>query len=73
MVTDAGYVRFKKVGWANVLKPTVISVDLCMKLSKFCANANVPIVAVFEKASVIQLLMEQREPGLILPRLWNAC
>ena len=73
MDTEAGYVMFMKVGCARVFIPTVISVDFDRKLSKFWANANVPIVAVFEKASVIQLLMEQREPGAMLPRLWNAC
>ena len=46
--TEAGYVMFKNVGCARVFIPTDISVDLCRKLSKFWANANEPIVAVFE-------------------------
>ncbi len=46
--TEAGYVMLMKVGCAKVFIPTVISVDLKRKLSKFWAKANVPIVLVFE-------------------------
>ena len=48
MDTEAGYVMFKNVGCARVFIPTVISVDLKRKLSKFWAKAKEPIVLVFE-------------------------
>jgi hypothetical protein len=45
MDTEAGYVICRKVGCAREFIPTDISVDLFRKLSKFWANAKVPIVA----------------------------